>query len=251
MKYWNIAIGNFFFRYRNALFPLVFVFGSLLLRPQVMFGNVTIDRILSATGLILALLGEAVRLSTIGFEYIHRGGKDGKVYAGRLVRGGMYGVTRNPMYIGNGLIAIGMTMFFGSPMGYVILIPFFLFVYQAIIAAEEAYLKSKFGAEYDAYEATVNRIVPSLSSMRAAFAGMRFDWRRSIKKDLGTVAGLTIGLNLVPVWRTYFIADLAAAKAAAIRGLLIVLAITAVYLVMLKLKRSKRLFHESPDSQNS
>jgi hypothetical protein len=101
-------------------------------------------------------------------------------------------------------------------------------------------------AEYDAYEAAVNRIVPSLSSMREAFAGMRFDWRRSIKKDLGTVAGLTIGLNLVPVWRTYFIADLAAAKAAAIRGLLIVLAITAVYLVMLKLKRSKRLFHESP-----
>jgi hypothetical protein len=216
-----------------------------------MFGNVMIDRILTVAGLIVALLGEAVRLSTIGFEYIHRGGKDGKVYAGRLVRGGMYGVTRNPMYIGNGLIAIGMTMFFGSPMGYVILIPFFLFVYQAIIAAEEAYLKSKFGAEYDAYEAAVNRIVPSLSSMREAFAGMRFDWRRSIKKDLGTVAGLTIGLNLVPVWRTYFIADLAAAKAAAIRGLLIVLAITAVYLVMLKLKRSKRLFHESADPQKS
>jgi hypothetical protein len=216
-----------------------------------MFGNVIIDRILSVTGLIVALLGEAVRLSTIGFEYIHRGGKDGKVYAGRLVRGGMYGVTRNPMYVGNGLIAIGMTMFFGSPLGYVILIPFFLFVYQAIIAAEEAYLKNKFGAEYDAYEAAVNRIVPSLSSMREAFAGMRFDWRRSIKKDLGTVAGLTIGLNLVPVWRTYFIADLAAAKAAAIRGLLIVLTITAVYLVMLKLKRSKRLFHESPDPQNS
>lgn len=216
-----------------------------------MFGNVIIDRILSVTGLIVALLGESVRLSTIGFEYIHRGGKDGKVYAGRLVRGGMYGVTRNPMYIGNGLIAIGMTMFFGSPLGYVILIPFFLFVYQAIIAAEEAYLKNKFGAEYDAYEAAVNRILPSLSSMREAFADMRFDWRRSIKKDLGTVAGLTIGLNLVPVWRTYFIADLAAAKAAAIRGLLIVLAITAVYLVMLKLKRSKRLFHESPDPQNS
>lgn len=216
-----------------------------------MFGNVIIDRILSVAGLIVALLGESVRLSTIGFEYIHRGGKEGKVYAGRLVRGGMYGVTRNPMYIGNGLIAIGMTMFFGSPLGYVILIPFFLFVYQAIIAAEEAYLKNKFAAKYDAYEAAVNRILPSMSSMREAFAGMRFDWRRSIKKDLGTVAGLTIGLNLVPVWRTYFIADLAAAKAAAIRGLLIVLAITAVYLVMLKLKRSKRLFHESPGPQNS
>jgi hypothetical protein len=32
-----------------------------------------------------------------------------------------------------------MTMHFGSPLGYFILIPLFLFVYQAIVAAEEAY----------------------------------------------------------------------------------------------------------------
>ena len=48
------------------------------------------------------------------------------------------------MYVGNGLISIGMTMLLGSPMGYLILIPFFLFVYQAIVAAEEAYLRKKF-----------------------------------------------------------------------------------------------------------
>ena len=123
----NIAIGNFFFRYRNALFPMIFVFGSLLLQPRLMFGSLVADRILSVIGVALALLGQAVRLITIGFEYIHRGGKDGKVYAGRLVRGGMYGITRNPMYVGNGLIAIGMTIYFGSPLGYLILIPFFLF----------------------------------------------------------------------------------------------------------------------------
>ena len=46
----------------------------------------------------------------------------------------------NPMYVGNGLIAIGMTMLLGSPMGYLILIPFFLLVYQAIVSSEEAHL---------------------------------------------------------------------------------------------------------------
>lgn len=52
------------------------------------------------------------------------------------------------MYVGNALIAIGMTIDFGSSLGYLILIPLFLFVYQAIVAAEEAYLRNKFGAEY-------------------------------------------------------------------------------------------------------
>ena len=238
----NIAIGNFFFRYRNALFPLIFVFASLLLRPRLMFGSLAADRILGLTGVALALIGEAVRLITIGFEYIHRGGRDGKVYAGRLVRGGMYGITRNPMYVGNGLIAIGMVIYLGSPIGYLILIPFFLFVYQAIIAAEEAYLRNKFGAEFVDYETAVNRIIPAIGSARAAFAGMGFDWRRSIKKDFGTVAGLTIGIALVPLWRSYFLYDSAETGRAAIRAVWFVLTITTVHLVMLRLKRSKRLF---------
>ncbi len=245
MHAWNIAIGNFFFRYRNALFPLIFVVGALTLRPKIMFGSVVLDGILVATGLIIALLGQAVRLITIGFEYIHRGGKDGQVYAGRLVRGGVYGITRNPMYVGNGLIAIGMTMHFGSPLGYIVLIPLFLFVYQAIVSAEEAYLRGKFGAEFDDYEKSVNRYVPALSRVREAFAGMRYDWRRSIKKDLGTVVGLTIGLIMLPVWRAYFLYGLEATKAAAMRALWLTLGITALYLFLLKLKKSDRLFKTS------
>jgi protein-S-isoprenylcysteine O-methyltransferase Ste14 len=242
---WNIAIGNFFFRYRNALFPLIFAAGALVLRPQIMFDSPVVDRILVGMGMIMALLGQAVRLITIGFEYIHRGGKDGKVYAGRLVRGGVYGITRNPMYVGNALIAIGMTMLFGSPLGYFVLIPLFLFIYQAIVAAEEAYLRDKFGAEYADYEKSVNRYLPALSRVRESFAGMRFDWRKSIKKDLGTVVGLTIGLILLPVWRAYFLHGLEATQAAAIRALWWTLGIAALYLFLLKLKKSDRLFKTS------
>jgi protein-S-isoprenylcysteine O-methyltransferase Ste14 len=239
---WNIAIGNFFFRYRNALFPLIFATGALVLHPHIMFNSPAVDRILVAAGMVIALCGQAVRLITIGFEYIHRGGKAGQVYAGRLVRGGVYGITRNPMYVGNALIAIGMTMHFGSPLAYMILIPFFLFVYQAIVAAEEAYLRNKFGAAYDDYEKSVNRYVPALARVRQAFAGMRFDWRKSIKKDLGTVAGLTIGLIMMPVWRAYFLYGPEATTSAAIRALGLTLGVTAVYLFLLKLKRSDRLF---------
>ena len=241
MHSWNIAIGNFFFRYRNALFPLIIAFGFLLLRPQPMFGNM-FDWILGAMGVVFAVLGEAIRLATIGFQYIHRGGKDGKVYAKRLVRGGMYGITRNPMYLGNGLICVGMIMYLGSPAGYFTLIPFFLFVYHAIIAAEESYLQKQFGSDYDAYAATVNRIIPSFSSVRESFARMRFDWRRSIKKDLGTIAGLTIGLNVVPVWRSYFLHHAAATHRAGLRAFWLILAISLVYFILLKLKHANRLF---------
>jgi protein-S-isoprenylcysteine O-methyltransferase Ste14 len=246
---WNIAIGNFFFRYRNALFPLIFAIGALTLRPRIMFDSPVVDRFLVLTGMVIALLGQAIRLVTIGFDYIHRGGQDGQVYAGSLVRGGVYGITRNPMYVGNALISIGMTMHFGSPLGYVVVIPLFLFVYQAIVAAEEAYLRNKFGAEYDQYEKSVNRYVPALSRLREAFTGMRFDWRKSIKKDLGTVVGLTIGLILMPVWRAYFLHGREATEVAAMRALWLTLGVTALYLVLLKLKKTDRLFKTASTPQ--
>jgi protein-S-isoprenylcysteine O-methyltransferase Ste14 len=248
---WNITLGNFFFGYRNVLFPLIFAFGALTLRPEIMFNNLIADRLLGAAGIVMALLGQAVRLVTIGFEYIHRGGKDGQVYAGRLVRGGVYGITRNPMYVGNGLISIGMTMLLGSPLGYLILIPFFLFVYQAIVAAEEAYLRNKFGSEYESYANSVNRYVPTLSRVTDSFKGMRFDWRRSARKDLGTLVGLTIGLILMPVWRTYFLYGADATKIAAVRAFWLSLGITALYLFLLKLKKTKRLFGGSTSAQKS
>lgn len=248
MRTLNIAVGNFFFRYRNALFPVIFAIGALFLRPQIILNIPIVDRMLIAMGMVIALLGQAVRLITIGFEYIHRGGKDGKMYAGRLVQGGVYGLTRNPMYVGNGLIVIGMTMYFGSPLGYLVLIPLFLFIYQAIIAAEEAYLRHKFGAEYTDYEKSVNRYVPVLSRVRESFVDMRFDWRKTIKSELSTVVGLTIGLILMPVWRTYFLHGPKATQEAAICAVCLSLAVAALYAFLLKLKKTDRLFKSSTTS---
>ncbi|MPZ78722.1 MAG: hypothetical protein GEU77_19655, partial [Deltaproteobacteria bacterium] len=183
----------------------------------------------------------AVRFLTIGFEYIHRGGKNGRVYARRLVQGGVFGLVRNPMYIGNALIAVGMTMYLGSPLGYIVLIPLFLFVYRALIAAEEAYLRNTFGSGYDDYCAKVNRFIPRLNRLPQAFSGMRFDWRRSLRKDLGTVVGLTMGLILIPVLRSYFLYGWAATAPTASVALKLSLAVITIYLFLLRLKASNHL----------
>lgn len=243
VRCWNIAIGNFFFRYRNALFPAVFLLVALTIRPGIILGSPTLDRILPALGAAVALAGQMVRLITIGCDYIHRGGKDGQVYAQRLVQGGMYAITRNPMYLGNALIAVGMTMVAGSPIAYVLVIPFFLFVYQAMVSAEEEYLRNKFGRDYDEYCATVNRFVPFLHGVRQSFSGMRYDWKRALRKDLGTIVGLTMGFILLSVWRTYFLHGLAAAEAAALRVAYLVIGGSILYGLLLYLKKRRRLFY--------
>lgn len=64
------------------------------------------------------------------------------------------------------------------------MIPFFLFVYQALIAAEEAYLWKTFGSEYTDYCANQS-LCPRVDNLQAAFSGMSFRWQRCFKKDPG------------------------------------------------------------------
>ena len=160
----NVTAGNLFFRYRNTLFPVIFALTVLLFRPRVIL-NPALSRLLIVCGAVIAVVGEFVRLVTIGYEYIERGGKEGKVYASRLVQGGIYAHTRNPMYLGNLMIAIGMSMFTGAPAAYMLLIPVFLYIYQAITATEEGFLRNRFGQEYEAYCSSVPRFAPSFRGL--------------------------------------------------------------------------------------
>ena len=116
--------GHFFFKFRNALFPIVFVLLFLFSRPSLFLGSEFLDRYVVLLGSLIALAGQAFRLLVIGFAYIKRGGKNGKVYAETLVTKGFYAHTRNPMYVGNFLIAFGLGLVYGSPWVYFFVIPF-------------------------------------------------------------------------------------------------------------------------------
>ena len=240
----NIALGSFFFRFRNAFFPIVFLLALGVMRPRVAMGRPGLDRFLTTLGGLVALAGAGLRLATIGFEYIERGGKNKRVYASRLVQRGVYAHTRNPMYVANTLIVVGICMLAGSPAAYGIVIPFFLFVYQAIVAAEEDFLRRKFGQEYEEYRARVPRFIPSLRGARESFAGMTYNWRRAVRQDLSTLLMVSMSLILLPVWRSYFLQGSAAVGAAAPRALAIALGVGLVYAVLVYLKKTRRFFYE-------
>jgi hypothetical protein len=65
--------GNFLFYTRNVLFP-VLVAVLLLFYPPVPIGQMPGDYFLML-GLLMVLIGQALRVLTIGLAYIVRGGK--------------------------------------------------------------------------------------------------------------------------------------------------------------------------------
>lgn len=190
-----VAIGNFFFRFRNAVFPFAFL---LVLLP----GPTLFDDPLYAAlaGFVVAFAGQFVRAATIGLRYIIRGGKDRRVYAQDLVTEGLYSHSRNPMYVGNLLILTGVAIASNSWICFGIAVPLFLFIYFAIVAAEEAYLRQKFGQAFDHYCRDVPRWLPRLRGLGRTLHDSEFHWRRVLMKEYGTPTGWVLGICASVLW---------------------------------------------------
>ena len=191
-----VGLGNFLFKYRNLVFPLLFVL--LVLGTEPFLGNRQTEKWIYVTGFVIALSGQIIRALTIGLAYIVRGGRDKKVYAKTLVKDGIFAHCRNPLYLGNILIVSGLGVVADSTVFYFLGIPFFVLSYMAIIKAEESYLSGKFGEEYREYCGRVNSLIPDLSGIRTTLESMTFNWRRLLVKEYGTTyAWITVMILLI------------------------------------------------------
>lgn len=77
--------------------------------------------------------------------------------ASQLVTGGIYSVTRNPMYLAMQLIIIAAIFKFGNFLAFVVLPLFILYITQFQIKPEERIIEGIFGDEYLAYKNRVRR----------------------------------------------------------------------------------------------
>lgn len=117
-------------------------------------------------GLPMALCGESLRIWASGHIDKTRS----------LATGGPYAHTRNPLYLGSLLMALGVAVASASPWVLGLAAAYLLAFYPGVMREEAAFLRDKFPAEYDAWAAAVPILLP-----RATPGGprtTRFDWRR-------------------------------------------------------------------------
>jgi protein-S-isoprenylcysteine O-methyltransferase Ste14 len=74
---------------------------------------------------------------------------------------GIYSVIRHPSYLGLLVNSLGWGLAFRSGVG-VLLTAVTIVPILARIRAEEALLRSQFGAEYDAYRSRTSRLLPGI-----------------------------------------------------------------------------------------
>jgi protein-S-isoprenylcysteine O-methyltransferase Ste14 len=143
-------------------------------------------------GGLIAVTGSAFRLWAAG--HIDKG----RV----LTRGGPYAYTRNPLYLGSFLMALGIII---AGQSYWLLLPFglfYLFCYLPVMKAEEQELLHGYGDEFVQYSTSVPLFFPGFG--RTPLAPSTFEWSRVVRnREHHTLAGflateaILVALNFV------------------------------------------------------
>jgi protein-S-isoprenylcysteine O-methyltransferase Ste14 len=77
--------------------------------------------------------------------------------ASKLVTGGVYRITRNPMYVGMGFILLAWAVFLSAVLPFLGPVTFVLFLTRFQVLPEERALRQLFGEQYMQYTTSVRR----------------------------------------------------------------------------------------------
>jgi protein-S-isoprenylcysteine O-methyltransferase Ste14 len=191
-----------------AIVLLVIILSVVLFMfPSFYPKSLIIDYWLDFLGYSLILKGVVLRMAARGHKRAHSQRGAG------LVTSGLYGVVRNPMYLGSFVIGSGFVLLVWPWWTLPIFGAVFYLRFNRQMVKEEAYLKEVFKENYMNYYQIVRRVWPSWKSlmtisMREAFAWSEL-WSTKEKRLLLALPVLAIALETMQEWVVYHVVFLA------------------------------------------
>lgn len=232
--------GNWLFRWRSYL-PLVVLALVLAGVPGLVAPGFEVShtaRIILA--LLSGFLGLGIRAFTIGHTPRGTSGRNTRVgqVAETLNTTGSYSVVRHPLYVGNYFMWLGPSLVPGTWWTPVMVTLAFWVYYERIMAAEESFLRARFGEAFDDWARRTPAFVPRLGLWTAP--ALPFSLRTVLKREYSGLLGLVATIFVVDL-----VTNWAAPGPLVFPGFWVVLgpATLTVYLVLSVLKKRTRLLH--------
>jgi hypothetical protein len=145
-------------------------------------------------GAALGILGLCIRAYAAG--YLHK--------QEVLTVTGPYARTRNPLYFGSSILALGAAVAMNSWWAAAMLLIYFALLYSLVMRREAMELRLKHGEAFDAYARAVPLFFPKISpSTQEAAGGIGFSWQQYKKnREYRAAVGFSLLLlGLIVIWQ--------------------------------------------------
>ena len=188
-------IRNFFFA--NRSFTPIPIALSIIYFAQPENQNILL-------GFMVLLVGELIRMWSVSYA----GGetRTTSVGAPSLCTAGPYGYVRNPIYVGNMLMYLGIVIIAGSPNLMLMVLAtmsFFIIQYSLIISLEEEKLDELFGPEYVTYKSNVRAILPRFTRWKTDDDRRPLSIMKLVKTEKRTLQNVAFILTLIVIRINY------------------------------------------------
>jgi len=197
--------GQWLFRWRSYLPLFLIALFLIAFRDfKYPFGSHRLDYLWEIFCLFVSMLGIVLRALTVGFIPKGTSGRNTKgQVAEDLNTTGMYSLVRNPLYLGNFIIWLGISLFVRLWWFSLIVILIFGIYYERIIFAEEEFLRHKYGHRYLEWAEKTPAFFPKFNGWREPV--LPFSFRTVLKREhTGFFAVITI-FTFLEIIGDYFV----------------------------------------------
>ena len=197
--------GNFLFKYRGQ-FPVLLFFISIpfiFLSSEI---NLFFQFIYNVIAVSITIIGLIIRFYTIGTTPKGTSGRNtNKQIADYLNSTGVYSIVRNPLYLGNYFIWLGIAFFTYNLCFIIVLTLLFWLYYERIIFAEERFLEKKFGSKYLNWSSETPAFIPSFKKFKKS--SLPFSFKSILRREYAGVLAIVVSFSFVEIVRTYFLTN--------------------------------------------
>lgn len=196
--------GNFLFKYRGQ-FPVLLFILSVPFVYLTDYSLVSYERfnLFMFISISISILGFFVRFYTIGTTPKGTSGRNTKEQVADVLNSsGMYSMVRHPLYLGNYLIWLGISLASFNIYFAVIMSLLFWIYYERIMFAEERFLERKFGEDYLNWASKLPAFLPSILNFKKS--DTNFSIITVLRREYASVLAALVGFTFIEVLRTYF-----------------------------------------------
>ena len=153
--------------------------------------------------LLVSFIGFGIRVFTIGQTPKGTSGRNVKRQKAEILNTtGIYSLLRHPLYLGNFIIWLGVTLFLESYWCLIIMGLLFWLYYERIMFAEEVFLRDKFGKSYLDWSAYTPAFLPRFSNWKSS--NLEFSWRNVMKREYHGFISIFLTFAFLDLVRNFF-----------------------------------------------